>query len=125
VRAGSELPLLVKLPLKWVAELAEVVASTTADTLVIAAPPIGAAYPQSGEMVCGNLYSPVLHSLVLEAVQAVRELVELPLIATGGIHTLADAQAFLQAGAMAFQIDSLLFIDPQAVNDIAAAFQAV
>ena len=124
VRAGSELPLLVKLPLKWATELAEVVATTAADTLVIAVPPIGAALSSlNGEIVKGQLYSPALHSLVLDAVQAVRQLVELPLVAAGGIHTLADAQAFLQAGAMAFQIDSLLFVDPQAANGIAAVFE--
>jgi len=123
VREGSELPLLVKLPFKWAAELAEVVATTAADTLVIAAPPIGAAYPpQGGKMVRGNLYSPALHSLVLETVQAVRELVELPLIAAGGIHSVADARAFFDAGAMAVQIDSLLLVDPQAVYDIAQVF---
>ena len=123
VREGSELPLLVKLPLKWAAELAEMVATTAADTLVITASPIGAAYPpQSGEMVRGNLYSPALHSLVLGAVQAVRELVELPLIAAGGIHSVVDARAFLDAGVMAVQVDSLLLVDPQAAYDIARVF---
>jgi dihydroorotate dehydrogenase len=44
------------------------------------------------------------------------------LIAVGGIHSLADVQQFLEAGAAAVQLDSLLFIDPRAAAAIAQAF---
>jgi uncharacterized 2Fe-2S/4Fe-4S cluster protein (DUF4445 family) len=40
------------------------------------------------------------------------------MIAAGGIHNLADAQAFLQAGAVAVQVDTLLFIDPRSAITI-------
>jgi dihydroorotate dehydrogenase (NAD+) catalytic subunit len=75
-------------------------------------------------MVNGHLYGPALHSRVLRQVQLIRELVDLPIIAVGGIHSLADAQAFLTAGATAVQIDTLLFIEPQLACDIASAFHA-
>ena len=123
VGEGCQLPLLVKLPLTGAVDMAEAVAATAADALVIAAPPIGAVNsPQHGEMVSGHLYGPALHSLVLASVQVIRNLVDLPLVAVGGIHDLADAQTFLQAGATAVQVDTLLFIDPQGANYVAAAY---
>ena len=59
---------------------------------------------------------------MLEAVQATKELVELPVIAGGGIHSEADARVLLRASASAVQLDSLLFVDPHAAGEIAAAF---
>ena len=122
---GCHLPRLVKLPPEGTAEMAEVAATTSVDALVIAGPPPGAALsPRTGEIVHGYLYGPVMHSLVLEAVQTVAGLVDLPLVAVGGIHTAAEAEAFLQAGASAVQLDSLLFVDPQAAGEIAVKLSA-
>ncbi len=116
------LPLLVKLPLDTAIEMAEVTANAFADALVIGSPPVGTALsPVDGEMIDGYLYGPALHSIALHATQIVRGLVDLPIIAAGGIHSLAEAQSFLQAGAMAVQIDSLLFIEPKSSYDIALA----
>jgi dihydroorotate dehydrogenase len=50
--------------------------------------------------------------------------VDIPLIAAGGIHSLADAQAFLTAGAAAVQIDTLIFIEPKSAHDIALALRS-
>ena len=80
--------------------------------------------PRTGEIVHGYLYGPVMHSLVLEAVQTVAGLVDLSLVALGGIHTAAEAEAFLQAGASAVQLDSLLFVDLQAAGEIAVKLSA-
>jgi dihydroorotate dehydrogenase (NAD+) catalytic subunit len=125
VGAGCHLPRLVRLPLEGAAELAGVVAESAADALVIAGPPPGAASsPRTGAVVRGYLYGPLVHSLVLEAIQAVAEVVALPLVARGGIHTAADVESFLQAGACAVQLDSLLFVDPQAAGDIAVKLSA-
>jgi len=122
IRAGSMLPLLVRLPLEAADLLAEAAVEAGADCLVIGSPPLGAAVePGSGQVVSGALYGPALHSLALAQLQLVRDLVDTPLVAAGGIHSLADAQAFLAAGAAAVQIDSLLFIDPQAAYEIAVS----
>ena len=43
---------------------------------------------------------------------------DVPLIAAGGVHTLADAQSYLQAGATAIQLDTLIFIKPIQVRQI-------
>jgi dihydroorotate dehydrogenase (NAD+) catalytic subunit len=118
---GSELPLLVKLPLDAPLETAEAAANVYADALVIGSPPLGAAFvPDQENPVSGHLYGPFLHSLVLHRLQQYADL-GLPVVAVGGIHSLADAQAFFEAGAMAIQLDSLLFIDPKQAEGIAGA----
>ncbi len=124
VREGSEVPLLVKLPLGVSLDLAEAVASSYADALVVGMPPLGTAMlPGQDKVVTGLLYGPALHSLAMRDLQTLTDL-DLPLVAAGGIHTLADAQAFLEMGAAAVQLDSLLFVDPRSAYDIAKAFQS-
>ncbi len=125
IRADCLLPLLVKLPLDRAVDMAEAAAKAQAEALVIGAPPLGTVLsPLNGETVSGYLYGPALHSLALYAVQTIKGMVELPLVAAGGIHTLADVQAFVQVGANAVQLDSLLFIEPQSAYDITLAFQS-
>jgi dihydroorotate dehydrogenase (NAD+) catalytic subunit len=119
VREGCMLPLLVKLPLDTAVEMAEIAAEATADALVVGSPPLGAAQTPSGEIVSGYLYGPALHSMVLHTVRRICEFVEVPVVAVGGVHSWADAQAFLTAGAAAVQIDSLLFIEPIQAVEIA------
>ena len=119
VQAGSELPILVKLPIGGYPALAESAVQAQADALVIGTPPLGTAYaPAYRQMVKGHLFGPALHSLVLHDIQMVAGF-DLPLVAVGGIHSTADIYTFLQAGATAVQIDSLLFIDPQAAYQLA------
>ncbi|MCL4297319.1 MAG: hypothetical protein KJ077_16395 [Anaerolineae bacterium] len=123
VREGSPLPLLVKLPLGALLEMVEAAADANADALVIGSPPLGAAQVgPNGPVVTGYLYGPALHSLALRDLQMVKSWIDLPLIAAGGIHSLADAQLFLTAGAVAVQLDSLLFIEPKEAEAIAKSF---
>lgn len=118
VQAGTELPILVKLPMGGHPALAESAVQAQADALVIGTPPLGAAYaPAHRQRVSGHLFGPALHSLVLHDIQTMADF-DLPLVAVGGIHSAADVYTFLQAGATAVQIDSLLFIDPQAAYQL-------
>lgn len=122
VREGSPLPLLVKLPLGTLLEMVEA-AADDADALVIGSSPLGAAQVgPDGPVVTGYLYGPALHGLALRDLQMVKSWIDLPLIAAGGIHSLADAQVFLTAGAVAVQLDSLLFIEPKEAEAIAYHF---
>lgn len=122
VREGCMLPLLVKLPLDIAVEMAEVAVEAAADALVIGSPPLGSAQTPAGERVEGDLYGPALHSLALYNIQVIHELVDVPIVAVGGIHSLVDAQAFLAVGTIAVQIASLLFIEPKQATEIALAF---
>jgi len=122
IREGCMLPLLTKLPVGAAVEMAEVAVDASTDSLVIGSPPRGTALsPASGELMSGYSYGPALHSLALREVQTVQEFVDVPIVAAGGIHSTADAQAFLAAGAVAVQIDSLLWIEPQLACGIAVA----
>lgn len=124
IRTDCLLPLLVRLPLEAADLLAEAALLAGADGLVIGAPPFGAAVaPLTGQVIGGSLYGPAVHSLALAQLQLVRDMVDVPLVAAGGIHSLPDALAFLAAGAVAVQLDSLLFIDPLAAYEIASALR--
>lgn len=120
IQEVSLLPLLVKLPLDAPVELAAAAAEAYADALVIGAPPLGAAPALGGEgFITGYLYGPMLFNLALRQLQYLKGWVDMPVIAVGGIHAVAEAQAFLQAGAAAVQLDSLLFIEPKQAEMIA------
>lgn len=114
IQTGCELPILVKLPIGCHPTLAESAARAKADALVIGTPPLATAFSSaSSQSVHGHLFGPALHSLVLRDLHTFDGF-ELPLVAAGGIHSVADAQACLHSGATAVQLDSLLLIDPQA-----------
>jgi dihydroorotate dehydrogenase (NAD+) catalytic subunit len=121
VREGCMLPLLIKLPLDAAVEMAEIAVEAAVDALVVGLPPLGSAQTSTGAMVDGFIFGPALHSMALYAVQEISDIADIPLIAVGGIHSLVDVQAFLAAGAVAVQLDSLLFIEPQLAADIASA----
>lgn len=120
IQEVSLLPLLVKLPLGAPAEVAIAAAEAYADALVIGAPPLGAAPTPGGEsIITGHLYGPMLFNLALQQLQHLKGWVDVPVIAAGGIHAAAEAQVFLQAGATAVQLDSLLFVEPRQAETIA------
>ncbi len=125
IHKGSELPLLVKFPLNAPFEVAEAVANASADGLIIGTSPLGAALSSlQNRTVTGHLYGPALFNQMLHNLQSISDL-GLPLIATGGIHSISDVQLVLKAGATAAQLDSLLFIDPHAAGDIAKHFHQI
>ena len=113
------LPLIVRLPLARAAELGQAAARAGADALTIGAPPRISI--QVGERtVTGRLYSPDNFPTALEAVRAVQD-VGLPLIGAGGVYSPENAQAMLEAGAVAVQVDAALWSDPGGlVNQLAA-----
>ncbi len=121
IREASEWPLLVKLPLTaGQLDGAEAAIDAGADALVIGAAPPGAAFsPEHHRLVSGLWYGPALHPLALYAVQTVAARVEVPCVAAGGIHTLAQAEDFLRAGATAVQLDAVLWQEPEQAEAIA------
>lgn len=120
LRDRSQLPLLVKLPLYNATELARTAIDAGADALVVASPPRGAERdPLSGQLIGGRIYGAWLKPLVLRAVGQIAELTQLPIIASGGIHSANDARDYISAGARAVQIDTLLWVQPSLVEIIA------
>ena len=118
-RQHTELPLIVRLPLYTAPLLANAAVNGGADALTIAAPPRGTARdPLSVELIGGRLYGPWLHPLALRTIGQLAREVSIPVIGCGGVHSTADARAFLEAGARAVQIDSLVWVRPDLVDGI-------
>ena len=117
---AADHPLIVRLPLVSAESLCAVAVEAGADALTVAAPPRGTAWHEpSQRFVTGRVYGPFVAPLALHAVRRVAERVTVPLIGCGGIHTAKDARSFLQAGALAIQVDSGLWNDPRCLARIA------
>ena len=112
-------PVLVRLPLAHnTAELAAAATQAGADALVVAAPP-RAETRVEGETVRGRLYGPGCLSAALAAVREVAALnLGRPIIGVGGFIRSEAAQAMLEAGAVAVQIDAAIWTRPQIVEDM-------
>ncbi len=124
VRAAAEVsekPLLVRLPLLDAYEIAEAAAGAGADALVVAAPPRGTARdPHSGRLVSGRIYGPLVKPIALHMVGVLAKRIrDVPIIGAGGIHSMADARDFIEAGAVAVQLDAVTWIKPRLLERIA------
>jgi dihydroorotate dehydrogenase (NAD+) catalytic subunit len=120
VHDSSQLPLLIRLPLYTAADLARAAEDAGAGALVIAAPPRGTERdPESGQLAGGRVYGPWLKAQALRAVGQVAQIVDIPIVGSGGIHSPDDARDFLDAGAIAVQVDTLTWTQPHLVEVIA------
>ena len=59
-----------------------------------------------------GLSGPALKPVALRVVFEVAQVVDIPIVAMGGITTLDDVLDFLMAGASAVQVGTALFADP-------------
>lgn len=119
---ATEKPVLARLPLHSALELGEGVAAAGVAALVVAAPPRGTARdPHSGRLVTGRVYGPLLKSVALWTVGRLRQMIPdtVPLIGAGGIHSEDDARDFIEAGAIAVQIDAAIWIQPRLAERVA------
>ena len=117
-----EKPLLARLPFHECHQLARPVADAGVDALVLTAPPRGAARdPQTGRLVSGRVYGPLIKPMILRLVGRLRRQLpdELPIIASGGIHSPQDARDYLEAGAVAVQVDTATWAQPKMLERIA------
>ncbi len=121
VRGATPLPLIVKLPghAPNLPELARAVVAAGADAVALIDGLPGAA-PGPDGLRYGTLYGPALRPLALRAVAAVAEAVAVPVIGSGGVSSLADARAMLDAGAAALGLGTALLLDLRAAARIAA-----
>jgi len=112
VRAGvGELPLVVNLPLTsagetWVEKLAGL--GGQGPSAISLGAPRGLLPGCNGKLVAGRLYGPAILPLTFAAMRSLRRQ-PLPVIAGGGVYRLADGEALLAAGAIAVQLDSVLW----------------
>lgn len=117
-RRATPRPILALLPLSdGIAAAAGKVVGAGADTLVVVGPP--RATGVAGEPVEGFWLGPTVLPLTLQALVDLRETVEVPIIALGGIATTRCAKVALEAGATAVMVDAARWGDPEAPARIA------
>lgn len=115
------LPIMTRAPFMRAAEFARISELAGAQALTVAAPPRGMVRKQNGRgWISGRLYGTFVFPLVLQIVRQISGKTKLPIIASGGIHTRDQALAFLNNGASAIQLDSLVWTDPLTVMQIVA-----
>ncbi len=103
----GELPLIVNLPREQALTLGPRLVDAGAAAVSLAAPR-GRLTVDGGRLTEGRLYGPSLFPQALETVyQAAR--IGLPVIGVGGVYRRDQAEAMLEAGALAVQLDAVLW----------------
>lgn len=125
VRAVTNKPIIVKLSpnVSRISEFAKVVkkeggdAVSAINTLVGTAFDIWSRKPKI-KNITGGLSGPAIKPVALAKVLEISRNVDIPIIGIGGIMNWKDAVEFMIAGASAFQIGTVNFINPNAGNEI-------
>ena len=119
VRHATELPLLVKLSpnVADVRPVARAIADAGADALTAINTLSGIAVaPSRTKPLLGNIYGglsgPAIKPVALRIVYEVSQVVDIPVVAIGGVTELADVLDFLAVGAVAVQVGTAIFADP-------------
>jgi dihydroorotate dehydrogenase (NAD+) catalytic subunit len=119
VRRVTDLPLLVKLSpnVADVRPIARAIADAGADALTAINTLSGIAVaPTRQRPLLGNTYGglsgPAIKPVALRIVYEVSQVVDIPVVAIGGVTELADVLDFLAVGAVAVQVGTAIFADP-------------
>jgi dihydroorotate dehydrogenase (NAD+) catalytic subunit len=131
VRKATDLPLLVKLSpnVADVRPIARAIADAGADALTAINTLSGIAVaPSRQRPLLGNTYGglsgPAIKPVALRIVYEVSQVVDIPVVAIGGVTELADVLDFLAVGAVAVQVGTAIFADPtlpvRLVDELAA-----
>lgn len=114
----AEKPLIVRVPFGWSLDMTKAIIDGGADALVMCSAPRGTARDASGRLVAGRVYSPTIKPLILRMVGQLARRSNIPVIGAGGIHSAQDARDYLEAGAVAVQVDSAVWIAPKLIENI-------
>ena len=119
VRRATDLPLLVKLSpnVADVRPIARAIADAGADALTAINTLSGIAVaPARGRPLLGNIYGglsgPAIKPVGLRIVYEASQVVDIPVVAIGGVTELADVLDYLAVGAVAVQVGTAIFADP-------------
>ncbi len=119
VRRATDLPLLVKLSpsASDVRSIARAIESAGADAICAVNTLSGMAIDRRARRpflgnTYGGLSGPALKPVALRVVYEVAQVVDIPIVAIGGVGALDDVLDFLMAGACAVQVGTALFADP-------------
>jgi len=103
----GELPLIVSLPMEDAVRLAPRVMEAGAAAVSLSAPR-GALTTDNGQWTTGRLYGPGLFPQCLEIVRRLAG-AGVPVIGGGGVYSREQAEIMKEAGAMAVQLDAVLW----------------
>lgn len=125
LRAATDLPLWLKLTPNTgaIAEIALAAEAAGADALVVAntilsmAIDINTFKPCLGNIM-GGLSGPAIKPIIVRQVFQCAKVVNIPIIACGGISSAADAVEYMLAGASAVQVGTATFLQPAALTTI-------
>lgn len=109
--ALGELPLIVRLPVERALEFARALENSDAAAFSLA-PVRGCLKDAQGHLVYGRLYGPSQFPLTLGAVKSLAN-GPVPIIGAGGIYSADQIEATLSAGALAVQVDGILWRNPE------------
>ncbi len=119
VRAATDLPLIVKLSpnVPDIRPIARAIADAGADALSAVNTLSGMALrPDRTGPLLGNVYGglsgPAIKPVALRIVYEVAQVVEIPIVAIGGVTSIDDVLDYLAAGAVAVQVGTAVFADP-------------
>ena len=120
VRRATDLPLLVKLSpnVADVRPIARAIADAGADALTADQHAVGdrrRAEPRRGRCSATSTAAcpgPAIKPVALRIVYEVGQVVDIPVVAIGGVTELADVLDFLAVGAVAVQVGTAIFADP-------------
>jgi dihydroorotate dehydrogenase (NAD+) catalytic subunit len=118
----SELPVIVQVPMDCREELVLTIADAGANALGLG-PPRGSLPGPEGGLINGRLFGTALFPYALHVVSRLSPLLEIPLIASGGLYDTSQVKAMLVAGAGAVQFDSVLWTHPESVLEDTDFFQ--
>lgn len=105
--ACGELPVIVRLPFDHALELGRAVDGEDIAAVSLA-PPRGAIFDPPGRLAHGRLYGPGLFPQALEVVHTLVQN-SIPVIGSGGIYCQEHVDAMLSLGALAVQVDTVLW----------------
>ena len=105
--ALGELPLIVRLPVEKAGMYAQSLANSPISAISLG-PPRGALYDSQGRSVRGRLYGPSVFPQTLASVQEAASGCA-PDIAGGGVYRQQQVEALFEAGAIAVQLDAVLW----------------
>ena len=120
VRRATELPLLVKLSpnVADIRPIAKAIEEAGADAITAINTLSGLAVaPDRTRAFLGNTYGglsgPAIKPVALRVVYEVAQVVSIPIVAIGGVTNLDDVLDFLACGAVAVQVGTAIFADPE------------
>lgn len=105
--SAGELPLIIKLPPDQLLRLGPRLLELGAAAVSIGAP--HGSLPAEGTFVGGRLYGPALYPASLDLVRAAAR-IGIPVIGSEGVFSSASTTSMLAAGALAVQLDAVLWL---------------